>query len=108
MFIDHIYKMGRFNKLHITVFFPNILSAFLSALMFSMGPYQSIGTVTRKDTRKLNYYGHYFVFEMNKAIRTRLAFEKVTSRLLDFVIPTKSGVQGRIHKTRMVQNYLLF
>ena len=73
--------------------------------MFSKGPCKSISTVTRKDTRNLNYYGYYFLFEMVKVIRTRLALEKATSRLLDCMIPTKSGVQGRIHRTRTV--YLL-
>ena len=61
--------MGRFNKLHITFFFPNILNAFPSALMFSKGTCQSIGTVTRKDTRKLDYNGRHFVFEMGNVIR---------------------------------------
>ena len=34
--------------------------------MFSKGPYQSIGIVTRKVTRTLNYYGRHFVFELGK------------------------------------------
>ena len=61
--------MGRSNKLYIKFLFPNILSAFPSALMFSKGPCQSIGTVMRKDTQKLNYHGRYFVFKMGKVIR---------------------------------------
>ena len=36
-FINPIFNSGRFNKLYLTFYFPNILSTFPSALMFSKG-----------------------------------------------------------------------
>ena len=58
--------------------------------MFSKGSCQNIGSVTRKDTQKLNYYGRHFVFEMGKVIRIHEPRHDKTNKMV--VHPAKTQI----------------